>query len=138
MDNWPATARLAAVAAAGQLPTATNGRQNSYTTPGDTTGDWHALRSNPDYKVDWRADGGAPAVVDSAGFALRAQTEADLDAARWGLFAWEDPRERSRFKLFWIDEGMLGAKLVEPGDLWRFLETFPRGCRAAGRRTTSA
>ena len=37
MGNWPATARLAAVAAAGQLPTATNGRQNSYTTPGDTT-----------------------------------------------------------------------------------------------------
>ena len=37
MDNWPAAARLAAVAAAGQLTTATNGRQSSYTTCGDTT-----------------------------------------------------------------------------------------------------
>ena len=37
VDKQPAAARLAAVAAAGCLPTATNDRQNSYTTPGDTT-----------------------------------------------------------------------------------------------------
>ena len=79
-------------------------------------GDWHALRSNPDYKADWRARGGAPPVMESTGFALRAQTEADLEAARWGLLAWEDPRERSRFKPFWIDEKMLMAAVVEPGD----------------------
>ena len=79
-------------------------------------GDWHALRSNPDYKADWRANGGAPAVVESAGLALRVQTEADLEAARWGLLAWEDPRERSKFKPFWIDEKMLMAAVVEPGD----------------------
>ena len=79
-------------------------------------GDWHALRSNPDYKAEWRAHGGASSVVESAGFALRAQTEADLEAARWGLLAWEDPRERSRFKPFWIDEKMLMAAVVEPGD----------------------
>ncbi len=41
VDKQPAAARLAAVAAAGCLPTATNGRQNSYTTPGDTTGKAH-------------------------------------------------------------------------------------------------
>ena len=35
-------------------------------------GNWHALRSNPDYKADWRAHGGAPSVAESAGFALRA------------------------------------------------------------------
>ena len=63
-------------------------------------GDWHALRSNPDYKTDWRAHGGTPSVVESAGFALRTQTEADLKAARWGLLAWEDPRERSKFRPF--------------------------------------
>ena len=79
-------------------------------------GDWHALRSNPDYRADWRAHGGAPSVVESAGFPLRAQTEADLEAARWGLLAWEDPRERSRFKPFWIDEGMLRAEVGERGD----------------------
>ncbi len=79
-------------------------------------GDWHALRCNPDYRADWRAHGGAPPVVESAGFALRAQTEADREAARWGLLAWEDPRERSGFKPFWIDEKMLMAVVVEPGD----------------------
>ena len=79
-------------------------------------GDWHALRSDPDYKADWRTHGCAPAVVDAAGFALRVQTEADLEAARWGLLAWEDPRERSKFRPFWIDEKMLMAVVVEPGD----------------------
>ncbi len=79
-------------------------------------GDWHALRSNPDYKADWRAHGGAPSVVESAGFALRAQTEADLEAARWGLLAWEDPRERSKFRPFWIDEKMLEATVAGQGD----------------------
>ena len=79
-------------------------------------GDWHALRSNADYKADWGAHGGAPSVMESAEFALRAQTEADLEAARWGLLAWEDPRERSKFKPFWVDEKMLMAAVVEPGD----------------------
>ena len=79
-------------------------------------GDWHALRSDPDYRADWQSRGGAPKVVEPAGFALRSQTEADLDAARWGLMAWQDPRERSRFKPFWIDERMLEAEVVEPGD----------------------
>ena len=37
VGRQPAAARLAAVAAAGYLPTATNGCQSSYTTPGDTT-----------------------------------------------------------------------------------------------------
>ena len=34
-------------------------------------GDWHALRANTDYKLDRRADGGAPAVMESAEFVLR-------------------------------------------------------------------
>lgn len=79
-------------------------------------GDWHALRSDRDYKADWRAHGGAPSVTASAGFALRVQCDADLKAARWGLLAWEDPRERSAFKPFWIDRKMLVAEVVEPGD----------------------
>ena len=79
-------------------------------------GDWHALRSNPGYRADWRAHGGAPSVVESAGLALRVQTEADLKAARWGLLAWEDPRERSKFRPFWIDEKMLEAVVAEQGD----------------------
>ena len=82
---------------------------------GSTERDWHLLRSNPDYKADWRAYGAAPSFVEAAGFALRAQTQADLQAARWGLLAWEDPRERSKFKPFWADDGMLTAVVAEPG-----------------------
>ena len=77
-------------------------------------GDWHALRADPDYKADWRASGVAASVVEQSGFVLRIQNESDLDAARWGLLAWEDPRERSGFKPFWIDEGMLEGSVVEP------------------------
>ena len=76
-------------------------------------GDWDALRANPDYKADWRTHGGAPEGVETAGFALRTQTEADLKAARWGLLAWEDPRERSKFSPFWIDDKMLQGVVVE-------------------------
>ena len=35
---------------------------------------------------------------------------------RRGLLAWEDTRERSKFRPFWIDEKMLEAAVVEPGD----------------------
>ena len=79
-------------------------------------GDWHALRSDRGYKADWREQGCAPSVTASAGFALRVQTDADLKASRWGLLAWEDPRERSAYKPFWIDGKMLVAEIVEPGD----------------------
>ena len=79
-------------------------------------GDWHALKSNRDYTADGGMHGGAPSVVGSAGCALRARSEADLEAARWGLLAWEDPRERGAFKPFWIDDKMLVAVVVEPGD----------------------
>ena len=77
-------------------------------------GDWHALRADPGYRADWRASGVAASVVEPCGFVLRIQNESDLDAARWGLLAWEDPRERSGFKPFWIDGGMLEGELVEP------------------------
>ena len=43
VDKQPAAARLAAVAAARCLPTATRGSQNSYTTSGDTTPDFATL-----------------------------------------------------------------------------------------------
>ena len=52
---------------------------------------WQSLRSNPDYRVEWRAHGGAALPPAPAPFLLRAQSEADLMAARWGLLAWEDP-----------------------------------------------
>ena len=33
-----------------------------------------------------------------------------------GVMVWEDPRERSRFKRFWIDENMLTAVVAELGE----------------------
>lgn len=57
---------------------------------------WRALRSNPDYRADWQAYGAAAPALEPAPFPLRVQSEADLDAARWGLLAWEDPRVRNR------------------------------------------
>ncbi|MDE0695738.1 MAG: hypothetical protein OXH76_07890 [Boseongicola sp.] len=96
-------------------------------------GDWHALRSDRDYKADWRAHGGAPSVPASAGFVLRVQSDADLKASRWGLLAWEAPRERSAYKPFWIDGKMLVAEIVERGDTVRML-TRATGMQVSGLR----
>ena len=76
--------------------------------------DWHSLRTNPDYRADWREHGAAASFVESSGFPLRTQSEADLEAARWGLLAWEDPRTRSRFSPFWVDDKMVQALAVKP------------------------
>ena len=32
----------------------------------------------------------------------------------WGLLAWEDPRTRSRFSPFWVDDKMVRALAVKP------------------------
>ena len=101
-----------------------------------SVGDWHALCANPDYKSDWRAHGGPPEVVETAGFVLRTQTEADLKAARWGLLAWEDPRERSKFSPFWIDDKMLEGVVVEATKSAPSVMTLMRatGMHASGLR----
>ena len=77
-------------------------------------GDSHALRSDPDYRADWREHGAPASFVEASAYPLGMQTEADLKAARWGLLTWEDPRARSRFAPFWIDEGMVEAVAVKP------------------------
>ena len=98
--------------------------------------DWYALRANPDYKADWRTHGGAAEVVETAGFALCTQTEADLEAARWGLLAWEDSRERSKFSPFWIDDKMLQGVVVEATKSGPTVTTLMRatGMHASGLR----
>lgn len=109
-DEYARAARLEGWSGMPELETA---KDAEYRGP---VGDWHALRSNPDYKANWQANAGPPSGVASAGSALRAQTEGDLEAVRWGLLAWEDPRERSKFKPFWMDGKMLEAEVVEPGE----------------------
>ena len=51
----------------------------------------------------------APAPREPAPFPLRAQTEADLDAAAWGLLAWEDPADDGLGSPFWAEAPTLEA-----------------------------
>ena len=51
----------------------------------------------------------APAPAEPAPFPLRAQTEADLDAAEWGLLAWEDPDGDGSGSPFWAEAPALEA-----------------------------
>ena len=60
---------------------------------------WSRLRANPDYVADWRASAGAT-VREAPPYAFRRQSEADLEAARWSLLAWEDPRHPQWAELF--------------------------------------
>ena len=69
---------------------------------------------NPDYRADWREHGAPASFVESSGFPLRTQSEADLEGARWGLLAWEDPRTRNRLSPFWVDDKIVQALAVQP------------------------
>ena len=64
---------------------------------------WQFLRFNLAYVEDWWR-WAVPAHEEPAPFPLRAQTEADLRAAAWGLFAWVDP---------WADDGAASAFWIE-------------------------
>ena len=69
---------------------------------------WEFLRRNPGYI---EAESGAPvAAVEPAPFPMRVQTAADLEAAPWGLLAWEDPlADGGPASPFWRDAPMPGA-----------------------------
>lgn len=60
---------------------------------------WRFLKRNPRY-IEARGKT-APAPREPAPFPLRAQTEADQDAAAWGLLAWEDPADDGLGSPFW-------------------------------------
>ena len=76
---------------------------------------WQALRSNPGYRAGWKAYGTAAPALEPAPFPLRVQSEADLEAARWGLLAWEDPRVRNRGSPFWAGDWMLKGHAAPAG-----------------------
>ena len=50
---------------------------------------WEFLRRNPAY-IEAQSKA-APAPAEPAPFPMRVQTGADLEAAAWGLLAWQDP-----------------------------------------------
>ena len=82
---------------------------------------WRRLRENPDYVADWRASAG-PTVREARPHAFRRQSEADLEAARWKLLAWEDPRHPQWAELFWTDVAMAESRVAAPGGhTWRSL-----------------
>ena len=105
---------------------------------GDRERGWRRLRENPDYVADWR-ENAAPTVREAPPHAFRRQTQADLEAARWNLLAWEDPHHLQWAELFWTDVAMVEARVAEPGaHAWRCLvlragATFT-GSAAARRR----
>ena len=75
---------------------------------------WRFLKRNPDYIAAWRA---CPAASAPPPPPFRAQTEADLDAAEWGLLAWHDPLVDDGLESpFWAIAPMLQAAPVRPGD----------------------
>ena len=65
------------------------------------------------YVADWSTHAGGPPTLAPAPFPLRIQTSADLDATRWGLLAWEDPRRAMPASPFWFDEAMPEGRFVE-------------------------
>lgn len=88
---------------------------------GDPERAWRRLRENPDYVADWRANAG-PTVREALPHAYRRQTQADLEAARWNLLAWEDPHHPQWAELFRADVAMVEARVAEPGaHAWRRL-----------------
>lgn len=106
--------------------------------PGMTTGAqrrnperaWKRLTESLDYVADWHASAG-PTVREVPPHAFRRQSEADLEAARWNLLAWEDPHHPQWPELFRVDVAMVEARAAEPGD-----HGWPRLVRRAGATFT--
>ena len=79
------------------------------------------VSENPDYVAHWRASAG-PVVREAPPYAFRRQSEADLEAARWRLLAWEDPHHPQWAELFWADAAMDEVRVAQSGEHgWRQL-----------------
>ena len=72
---------------------------------------WRFLRRNPDYVEAWRAVTAKLPSHPGGNLGVRAQTDEDLEAAAWGLLAWEDPLdEDGPASPFWAEAPMLDAE----------------------------
>ena len=89
---------------------------------GDGIQAWDFLRRVADYRAAWRARAGPPPAPGAGddpdrgeAFPVRAQTRADLEAARFDLLAWQDPRGGDGpASPFWVQDGMTEAAIA-PG-----------------------
>lgn len=90
----------------------------SSTETGDGTVAWMVLRQVGEYRDAWlkhAAGAGVSAAPEPGPFRIRVQTEADLEADRFEMLAWEDPlRADGPASAFWRQEGMPEG-LLEPG-----------------------
>ena len=107
--------------AAGAGPAAASNRRPgdpSGTETGDGTLAWAVLRQVGEYREAWHrhaAAAGASAAPEPGPFRIHVQTEADLDAERFEMLAWEDPwKADGPASCFWRQEGMPEGRL-EPG-----------------------
>ena len=90
----------------------------SETETGDGVVAWMVLKEVDDYREAWRlyaAAAGVSAALEPGPFPIRIQTEADLEAERFEMFAWEDPwRAEGPGSAFWRQDGMPEG-VLEPG-----------------------
>ena len=85
---------------------------------GDGVLAWMILRHVVEYREGWRRHAeasDASAAPESGPFRIRIQTEADLEADRFEMLAWEDPRKADGpASPFWRHDGMPEG-VLEPG-----------------------
>ena len=90
----------------------------SETETGDGVLAWMVLRQVVEYGEAWRrhaASAGTSAALEPGPFPIRIQTEADLEADRFEMLAWEDPEKADGpASPFWRQDGMPEG-LLEPG-----------------------
>ena len=70
---------------------------------------WRMLRLVGKYQEAWARYGaaGPPPALEPGPFPIRVQTEADMEAARFELLAWEDPHDaEGPVAPFWRQDGM--------------------------------
>ena len=88
------------------------------TETGDGIVAWMVLRQVVEYREAWDRHGAAAGVSaepEPGPFRIRIQTEADLEADRFEMLAWEDPRKADGpSSAFWRQDGMPEG-VLEPG-----------------------
>ena len=96
---------------------------------------WRFLKRNPRYAEAWRATADRNYAAKEGPFPIRMQTEADLEAAEWGLLAWEDPHARDGPNSpFWKDAPMLEGEPGRKGMIPFATLVRNEGARLAGLR----
>ena len=72
---------------------------------------WRILKQHPCYREAWLAVADCTSGPAGEPIPIRRQTEADLEAASWGLLAWEDPfADGGSASPFWADAPMVEGR----------------------------